>query len=262
MTDPSLAQHEDEIKENWDSWCAKPLLRRIYREFHEQIARETAPSTLGLTVELGSGIGNIRDVLPHCVRTDLFQSPAIDQIENAYALSFADCSVANIILFDVFHHLECPGAALREFARVLAPGGRVVVFDPCVSVMGLLVYGFLHPEPLGLTQPISWSVPDDWRPHNHRYYAAQGNAFRFFWGSGRRALPAGWSIVRKTRLAALSYVASGGYSGPQLYPASWYPALRLIDRIADALPSLFATRLLVTLEYQSEPASISASRDK
>ena len=30
---------------------------------------------------------------------------------------------SNLILFDVWHHLEYPGSAMAEFARVLAPKG-------------------------------------------------------------------------------------------------------------------------------------------
>jgi hypothetical protein len=48
-------------------------------------------------------------VIPECVTTDIFPNPWLDRVENAYALNFADASVGNLILFDVFHHLEFPG---------------------------------------------------------------------------------------------------------------------------------------------------------
>jgi hypothetical protein len=49
-------------------------------------------------------------------------------------------------------------------------------------------------------------------------------------------------------MPAIPYVASGGFSGPQLYPKSFLPLLRLIDRAAGKIPSLFGTRLIVVLE--------------
>ena len=67
------------------------------------------------------------------------------------ALTFADESVANLILFDVWHHLEYPGTALAEFQRVLAKGGRLVIFDPAMGLLGRAVYGLCHHEPLALT---------------------------------------------------------------------------------------------------------------
>ena len=75
---------------------------------------------MGSVVELGSGIGNIKEVIPKCLCTDLFPNPWLDYVENAYALSFGSASVSNLILFDVFHHLKYPGTALQEFHRYTA----------------------------------------------------------------------------------------------------------------------------------------------
>lgn len=79
--------------------------------------------------------------MPDALATDLFPSPWIDQTENAYALSFADGSVSNLILVDVWHHLQYPGTALAEFHRVLGPGGHLIIFDPATGVLGRIVYG-------------------------------------------------------------------------------------------------------------------------
>jgi hypothetical protein len=57
------------------------------------------------------------------------------------------------------------------------------------------------------------------------------------------------------RLSAISYVASGGYSGPQLYCQRVYPLMQLLDVLLDAFPDLFATRLLVVLEKQTPDAT-------
>ena len=244
----SVDQHDIEIQHNLQCWNSKPLLRRIYREFHESIKALTLPESSGITVELGSGIGNIKEVIPHCLRTDLFPNPWIDQQESAYRLSFKDGSVANIILFDVFHHLRYPGTALTEFERVLVPGGRVIIFDPCMSALGLLVYGVAHHEPVAVFDNIEWNAPSGWSPDQDSYYAAQGNAYRIFWGKERQHLPSNWEVISQRRFSAVSYVASGGYSKPQLYPSSAYPLMKGIDAVCDLLPMLFATRLLVALQ--------------
>jgi SAM-dependent methyltransferase len=189
MARTDLNQHNREIHDNLRAWEAKPLLRRIYRAFYQAIAEVALPPEAGVTVELGSGIGTIQETLPHCLRTDIFPNPWVDQVETSYALSFEDASVANIILFDVFHHIRYPGTALREFQRVLIPGGRVIIFDPCLSLLGLLAYGALHHEPLGLRDPIEWFAPSGWNHQEDTYYAAQGNAFRaFFAGPPSKAL--------------------------------------------------------------------------
>ena len=179
----NIVQHNEEIQHNLQHWKQKPILREIYKGFHKLIAENITTHSKGLIIEVGSGIGNIKSVIPSCILTDLFLNPWIDRIENAYSLSFANSSISDLILFDVFHHLRFPGTALREFQRVLLPGGRVIIFEPCLSIFGLFVYGPFHHEPLGIKEPIQWFAPPHWSPSNVDYYAAQANAHRIFLSS-------------------------------------------------------------------------------
>jgi SAM-dependent methyltransferase len=245
-----IAQHNLEIQANARHWRRKVILQEIYREFHLEIAKEIRRDLPGQIVEIGSGIGNLKSVVPDALATDLFPNPWIDQIENAYALSFADGSVSNLILFDVWHHLQYPGTALAEFHRVLVPGGRLIIFDPAMGMLGRIVYGFFHHEPLGLRKQIRWWAPPDFSPAEMAYYAAQGNAQRVFFSKEWASLLGDWRTVKRSLSAAIPYIASGGFSGPQLYPRRLLPALRMLDRALSRIPAVFATRLLVALERQ------------
>ena len=80
--------------------CQRAIVSSI-----ELIAHYLSAFSTGSVVELGSGIGNIKEVIPTCMRTDLFQNPWLDRVENVYDLSFESASVSDLILFDVFHHL-------------------------------------------------------------------------------------------------------------------------------------------------------------
>jgi len=248
-----LERHNREIHANVRSWEQKSVLRQCYKRFHTLIAAHLSGFSEGVVAELGSGIGNIKETIPSCLRTDLFANPWLDQIENAYGLSFADQSVADLILFDVFHHLRYPGTALAEFKRVLKPSGRLHIFEPRISLLGRLVYGACHPEPIAFHTPIESLAPADWKPDRVDYYAAQGNATRIFVRKEYPELLSDWRVVVREEFSALSYVLSGGYSKPQLYPTSWFNGIRRLEGVADLLPTLFATRLLVVLEPVTEP---------
>lgn len=243
----SIEQHQREILKNLAYWQKKPVLQKSYRYFHEEIASHLSGLSNPKIVELGSGIGNIKDVIPGCLRTDLFPNPWIDQVENAYRLSFTSQSISDLVLFDVFHHLRHPGAALAEFWRVLRPGGRVLIFDPYISLLGWVVYGALHAEPVAWKAEIVWNAPVGWDSDEVDYYAAQGNLTKLFF-SNQGQQPDGFRIIGRFRYAALSYALSGGYSGPQLYPTALYPVVRRLDGFFDLFPALFATRALVVLE--------------
>jgi SAM-dependent methyltransferase len=240
--------HQDLINSNHEHWNRKPLLRTVYKEFYGLIAQNLSKLPDSKVVELGSGLGNIHDVIPDCIRTDLFPYPWIDQIENAYKLSFEDESVSDLILSDVFHHLKYPGTALKELHRVLRRGGRVILLEPCISALGLLVYGLLHVEPIAITNSIQWFAPEDWSPDNIDYYAAQGNASRIFLGKKFYSQLHDWQSIKAIRLSAIAYAASGGYSKPQLYPTFALPLIKKVEKILDPLPGLFATRLIVILQ--------------
>src|SRR5690242_19099280 len=157
---------------NARAWSERPLLREIYAGFHRRIAAEI-PGGAGAVIEIGSGIG----AFPDAIRTDVFVRDWLDVACSAYRLPFRDGTARAIVMFDVFHHLARPVAALAECARVLAGGGRVIIFDVYVSPASFLVYQ-LHPE------RVRWRAPIDLSPEpparDGEYYTGQGNATRMF----------------------------------------------------------------------------------
>jgi SAM-dependent methyltransferase len=242
-----VEQHDLEIKGNREVWSRKPVLQDAYRRLHGLIAARLDRSIPGLVVELGSGMGAIKGVIPDCLTTDLFPNPWLDRRENAYRLSFADGSVSNLILFDVWHHLRYPGTVLREFRRVLHPGGRVIILDPAISWLGRVAYGLFHHEPVALRLPLTWEAPEGFRPEDADYFAAQGMASRHFWWGEDAALFADWEIREVEPIIALEYFASGGFSGPTLGGRFVYDVCLKLNRLVAFCPRLFAARLVAVL---------------
>jgi SAM-dependent methyltransferase len=240
-------QHLIEMRRNKEAWERKPLLRVVYGQFYQRIRENLAP-VAGLIVELGSGIGGVKAFIPECVTTDIFPNPWIDLRENAYSLSFGIGTVANLILLDVFHHLEYPGTALAEFRRVLADGGRLILLEPGMGVLGKFVYGRFHHEPLGFRRPITWSAPAGFDPQTAGYYAAQGNATRVFLQQDFHDQLASWRSIRTQQIPDFAYLASGGFSKPQLYPQATLPLIRKIENVFARWPRFSTTRLLIVVE--------------
>ena len=245
----SLEQHNIEILENRRFWEKKPLLRKVYSQFYGEIARRLNPAVSGRIVELGSGMGNIKEHIPSCIITDIFPNPWLDRVESAYQLSFDRGEVGHLILFDVWHHLQFPGTALEEFARVLAPGGRIILFEPAMGTIGRFVFGHFHHEPLGMQEVIEWNAPDDFPGNEPGYYAAQGNASRVFGSSDFKDMLRMWRITEVEYFAGIAYLASGGFRGPQLYPEILLPLVNLMDSALSRFPKL-ASRMLVVMERE------------
>ena len=250
MTAP-LAQHQAEIGNNLRAWQAKPLLKEIYAGFYRRIVALIDPAIPGHVVELGSGIGNLKAYLPAALTTDLFPNPWLDLACDGYELPFKPGSLSHLVLFDVFHHLRAPNAFLCEARRVLAPAGRLLLFEPYISLSSGPVYGLLHHEPVTWRDPIDLS-PSLPRPRD--YYAAQGNATRLFFRKEIACWPEGWNTFHAEAFSCFHYLLSGGYSKPAIYPASWLEGIRSLEAKLSRWPHLFAGRCLVGLSPQPGPS--------
>lgn len=240
-------QHNIEIHENRTSWEKKPSLQKAYGHFYSLIAAQVDYQLPGVKLEVGSGMGNINKFIPDCITSDLFPNPWLDRVESIYGLNFPDNSVSNLILFDVWHHLEHPANALAEARRALVPGGKLIIMEPAMSLLGKMVYGKCHHEPVGFDIPLSAEIADMTKPTANRYFASQSSAHRVF---KKRELPKlleGWKIDSIQQITSFAYWGTGGFSGIQLYPDSLYPVIHRMDKILGLFSSLFAARLLIVL---------------
>ena len=245
----ALEQHQLEIEKNLQAWRSKPLLQSIYRGFYGRILKLIDARLAGAVVEIGSGIGNLKEHVPGAICTDLFPNPWLDVVCDGYELPFGSAAVSHLVLFDVFHHLRAPRVFLKEARRVLQPEGRLIVFEPYISRASAPVYGLLHHEPVGWRQAIS-GVEELPRPRD--YYAAQGNATRIYFRGEHPEFLDGWKTFHVEAFSAFSYLLSGGYSKPAFYPATCLGALQKIDTKLSRWPKLFGARCLVGLTRQSK----------
>ncbi len=120
-----------------------------------------------------------------------------------------------------------------------------------LGLMGRIIYEWMHVEPVGKAHDITWFAPEGWSPHEMDYYAAQGNATWIFTKNLFSTQLNQWNTIEIKKIPALAYAASGGYSGPQLYPSATYPLIKSFEKFLGFFPSIFTTRLLIVLEKKS-----------
>ncbi len=236
----------EKLHEHRAVWARKPALCRIYRRYFAEVLRRTAP--LEPIVELGSGPGFFKEYRPELIATDIEETPWTDRVADCCALPFEDRSVGNLVMVDVFHHLAEPRRFLDEAARVLEPGGRVVLLEPWTSPAGYRFYRHLHHE------DADRSV-DPERPFAEGKDPFDGNAAlpELYFTARRGAAPLGHQpgrlhVLAVEHFAAASWLLSCGFRSYQALP-DWL--LRLVDatdRVRGPFARLLALRALITLE--------------
>lgn len=116
----------------------------IYKKYESIL--KTCPNE-GLIVELGSGVGFIKDTIPDAITTDIIGYKNIDQIVDATNMPFKNNSVKAFFMCNVLHHVFNPEKMFAEITRCLVPAGKVFIIDQYPGFLSKWIYKFLHNEP-------------------------------------------------------------------------------------------------------------------
>jgi SAM-dependent methyltransferase len=239
----------ESLREHERAWNDRPLLRHIYREWFALLASRLS-SVPGTTIELGSGIGQLRDAVPDLVTTDVEPTPWADRVVDAEALPFGAGELANIVMLDVYHHLPRPAPFLDEARRTLAPGGRVVMLEPYCSPFSSLAYR-LHREHLDQSvDPFAEDPRLETEPMEGNMALPTLAFFRH-----EQAFRARWpelALVERRLMTFVLYPLSGGFSAPQVLPAFLRRPVGALERALTPLAWLLAFRALIVVERRDE----------
>ena len=226
----------------------KELIKIIYSNYYKKIKKNIYVSDKKKTLELGSGGGNIKKVIKECITSDQFKNENIDRIENIYNINFKKNSISNIILIDVFHHLQFPGLALKEIHRVLIKNGRIIMVEPAMGFIPRIVYKIFHYEPNGFNLKINWNDTPKKIPSLNQYFAAQSLPWRAFFLKELN-LKSKYKIKLIKPFSDFAFLLSGGYSYKAFYPKFLYSLIKLIDKILTSISiKIFSARMLIVLE--------------
>ncbi len=126
----------------------KASLRMFYEEIYAKYAESLGRGErMGAALELGSGMGFVKDVIPGMLTTDVLHYPGLDGVMDATRLPFPDESIGLICMLDVFHHIPDVGAFLAEAERCLHPGGRILIVDQHPGWISRPILEYVHREP-------------------------------------------------------------------------------------------------------------------
>ena len=227
----AVAVHRDLIRK-------KGFLRQVYVMFYGEFRRQAdlLRDVPGNMLELGSGGGFLKELMPEVITSDVAAYPTVDRVAFADRLPFADGALKAIFLNNVLHHIPEPEAFFREAERCLTPGGRVVMIEPYNSRFGRMMYKRFHHEPFDETVR-EWRVASPGRLTGSN----QALPWVIFWRD--RALfetrHPSLEILDTRPHTALGYALSGGLSWRSPLPGALFPAVRWLDAQLSRFPNTF-----------------------
>lgn len=130
------------------AWDQIRSLHVAESEVEQAIGRALGPGSLGRLVDIGTGTGRMIELFGSRASSALGIDRSSEMLRLArakldaagvataglrqgdlYALPLADDSADCIIIHQVLHYAQSPAAAIAEAARILAPGGQLLVVD-------------------------------------------------------------------------------------------------------------------------------------
>lgn len=232
-----------------EKWTRSAGIRCLYQSIFDDILSARIP---GNTLEIGSGCGFVKHFDPTVTTSDVRATPYCDRALSAYEIHHESESWANVIAFDVLHHLTDPFRFLHSASEALVSGGRIVLCEPAATPAGRLFYRAFHHEPCHPSQ-ISAPYRFGQQSGDSELFANMGMAWALFERDkihvANLLKEHGLRLTSVRYRDLLAYPASGGLSKPSLLPSQALRALLAMERtVPQAILKLFALRMIIVIE--------------
>ncbi len=203
----------------------KAFLRGLYSEWYGRILAILPKKNAVL--ELGSGAGFLREILPTVITSEVFETSGVKLITDACHLPFSDKSLSAIVMTDVFHHIPDVGGFFLEATRCIRAGGKIVMIEPWRTSWSEWVYTHLHPEPFSPNS--GWEIPCT-GPLSGANGALPWIIFQRDKTLFEERYPQ-WQIKNIEPMMPFSYLLSGGVSMRSLVPGWMYRPIRALEQV-------------------------------
>jgi len=228
----------------------KPFLKKIYTDFYNQFRQAMPGGTEreGVFVELGSGGGFVKEVIPGTVTSDIKKLPGTDMCFSALKMPFRDNAVSAFFMIGLLHHISDCRAFFEELGRCLKTGGKVVVIEPSGTPWSRFIHRNFHHE--------AFDPGGDWGFEKGGPLSSSNLAIpSIIFFRDRKKFEKEFPLLEITRLRAhtpFRYLISGGLSMKQLLPSFTHSLFKGIEWILSPLNAFIGLFMTIELEKVGE----------
>jgi SAM-dependent methyltransferase len=130
-----------------DIILSKNFLKKIYLQWYKNFIDEANRKPDGKFLEIGSGGGFLKDLLPKVITSDILSLPHVEMEFSAENIPFKDNELDGIFMVNVLHHIPHPFLFFKEAERTLKPGGKIIMVEPANTILSRFIYKNFHHEP-------------------------------------------------------------------------------------------------------------------
>jgi SAM-dependent methyltransferase len=222
----------------------KSLLKKLYSSFYKQFREAAEQPENKVLVELGSGGGFIKEIIPNTVTSDVLDIEGVDKVFSATNMPFGSCSVDAFFMFNVLHHIAEPRRFLSEADRCLKRGGRIIMIEPTNTFWARFIFKNYHHE---LFDPQA-----GWGFEQQSPLMTANGAMPWIILIRDRTIfeqeYPGLRIVSIRNHTPLVYLLSGGFTMQQLLPGFLYPVVRAFEYLLSPLKNQLGMFMTIVIE--------------
>lgn len=221
----------------------KVFLKRLYSDFYMIFRNSISDIETKYIVELGSGSGFIKEIIPHVVTSDVLPLPNIDKYFSALKMPFEDGTVDAFFMINVLHHLSDVRTFFKEACRCLKVCGKIIMIEPAKTLWSQFIYRNFHHE---LFDPSG-----EWELEYSGPLSSANDALPYIIFYRDRDLfeqefPS-LKILKLLPHTPFRYLVSGGVSMRQLLPEVTYPIIKGIETMLSPLNRYLGMFLTIEL---------------
>lgn len=218
----------------------KTFLKNIYTDFYNRFKKAIGNPENKRLVELGSGGGFIKEIIPNVITSDVIKVPGVDMVFSAEQMPFETGSVDAFFMFDVLHHIPNPRLFFKEAVRCLKIGGKIVMIEPANTLWGRFIYKNFHHE--AFDEKAGWQMES-----TGPLSSANGAVPWIIFNRDRKIFENEFPDLKILKIyphTPLRYLISGGLTLRQLLPGFCYGMIAGIEWLlspANGLLGMFQT---------------------
>ncbi len=223
----------------------KVFLRNVYLSFYKIFLDAFLNLKIeGFVVELGSGAGFIKKILPTAITSDVIAYEGVDEVFSALDIPFPNSSVSAFLMIDVLHHIKDSRLFFQEMQRCLKVGGKIVMIEPANTIWARFIYTRFHHEPFDVKG--GWGF-EEGGPLSGANMAIPYIIFQRDINQFIDEYP-NFKICSVSFHTPFRYLISGGLSFRQLLPSFTYPLVTFGEFLLTPLNKFLGMFMTIELE--------------